>query len=117
MIYIFRLIPAPEANAWIAPRTALPDGSISARLRRAGAASGGPEEVHADVWFDNWRGGGALLEKARHLATWDQTVALLWFEDEEVPAPPSNRKEREDEEFGLAELDGILRWPGRRKRK
>lgn len=58
-----------------------------------------------------------MLEKARHLATWDQTVALLWFEDEEVPAPPSNRKEREDEEFGLAELDGILRWPGRRKRK
>ncbi|HYB10653.1 MAG TPA: hypothetical protein VEJ16_13370 [Alphaproteobacteria bacterium] len=44
-------------------------------------------------------------------------MVLLWFEDEEMPAPLRDRKEREEEEFGLAELDGTLLWPGRRKRK
>jgi hypothetical protein len=58
-----------------------------------------------------------MIEDARHLAQWDQTVALLWFEDEEVPAPNRDRREREAEEFGLAELDGVLPWPGKRRRK
>ena len=33
-----------------------------------------------------WERGGALLEEVRHLAQWDQTLMLLWFEDEEIPA-------------------------------
>jgi hypothetical protein len=73
--------------------------------------------VDADVWFSNWERGGSLLEDARHFAQWDQTVALLWFEDEEVPAPSRDRREREEEEFGLAELDGVLPWPGKKRRK
>jgi hypothetical protein len=44
-------------------------------------------------------------------------VALIWFEDEEVPAPRHDRRAREKDEFGLAELDGILPWPGRKRRK
>jgi hypothetical protein len=50
--------------------------------------------VVANVWFDNWQRRSTLLEQARHLATWDQTMALLWFEDEEMPAPRGDRKER-----------------------
>jgi hypothetical protein len=105
-----------QANAWIPPRTILPQGSLSERLRNGGASSG-PEEVDADIWFSNCDRGGTLLEDARHLAQWDQTVALLWFEDEEVPQPSRDRREREEEEFGLAELDGILPWPGKKRRK
>ena len=105
-----------QANAWIPPRTILPQGSLSERLRNGGSSSG-PQEVDADVWFSNWERGGSLLEDARHLAQWDQTVALLWFEDEEVPAPSRDRREREEEEFGLAELDGVLPWPGKKRRK
>jgi hypothetical protein len=114
--YASRSAALREANAWIRPRTMLPDRSLSARLR-AGAASGGPEEVDADIWFDNWGRGGTLLEDARHLAAWDQTVALLWFDDEEALAPARDRKNHEEEAFGLAELDGILAWPGRSKRR
>jgi IrrE N-terminal-like domain len=114
--YASRSTALREANAWIPPRAVLPDGSLSARVR-AGAASGGPEEVVADIWFDNWGRGGTLLEDARHLAAWDQTVALLWLDDEEALAWPRDRKNHAEEEFGLAELDGILPWPGRMKRR
>jgi hypothetical protein len=96
-----------EANAWVQPRLALLKGSVSERLR-AGGTCDGPEEMEADIWFSNWDRSGTLLEDARHLRQWDQTVALIWFEDEEVPAPQQDRQKREEEESGLAELDGVL---------
>lgn len=107
-----------EANAWVQPRLHLPKGSICERLR-AGGTCHGPEEIDADIWFSNWERGGVLLEDARRLPHWDQTVALIWFEDEDVPAPAPNydRHERDEDEFGLAELDGILPWPGKKRRK
>jgi hypothetical protein len=104
-----------EANAWVQPRLALPKGSVCERLR-AGGACGGAEETNADTWFSNWDRGGVLLEDARHLAHWDQTVALIWFEDEEVPALEPDRHRREEEEPGLAELEGVLPWPGKKRR-
>jgi uncharacterized protein DUF955 len=114
--YASRSTSLRQANAWVQPRSALPKGSVCERLR-AGGTCDGPEEMEADIWFSNWERGGVLLEDARHLARWDQTVALIWFEDEEVPAPTRDRREREEEEYGLAELDGILPWPGRKRRK
>jgi hypothetical protein len=41
---------------------------------------------------------------------------LLWFEDEEVP-PPKLREHEEPEEPLLEELDGNLRWLGKKRRK
>lgn len=83
---------------------------------RGGDVCHGPEEVDVDFWLDNWRRSGVLLEEARHFPEWDQTFALLWFEDEELPAlKPSSP--RHEEEVGLAELDGILPWPGKKRRK
>ena len=90
---------------------------IGLRALRAGGTCDGPEEIAADIWFSDWDRGGALLEDARHLAQWDQTIALIWFEDEEVPAPEQDRHKRQEEEFGLAELDGVLPWPGRKRRR
>jgi len=105
-----------EANAWVHPRSALPSGSVCERLR-AGGSYNGPEEIEANIWFNSWERGGVLLEDARHIVRWDQTVALIWFEDEEVPAPTRDRRGREERTLGLAELDGVLPWPGRRRRK
>jgi Zn-dependent peptidase ImmA (M78 family) len=105
-----------EANAWVQPRLTLPKGSVSERLR-AGGTCDGPEEIDADIWFSNWDRGGVLLEHARHFAHWDQTLALIWFEDEDIPAPGRDRHDRENEEFGLAELDGALPWPGKKRRR
>lgn len=104
-----------EAYAWVPPKSALPDGSVSQRVR-AGGECDGPEETSADVWFDNWDRGGTLLEDARHLSQWDQTMTLLWFEDEVVP-PPKREPREEGEELGLKELDGTLPWPGKKRRR
>jgi hypothetical protein len=46
-----------------------------------------------------------------------QTLTLLWFEDEEVPPLKWSKQEEEEEEWGIKELDGILPWPGRKRRK
>lgn len=113
--YASRSTALREANAWIPPRLQFPAGSVSERAR-AGDSFDGPEEVASDVWFSDWRRGGVLLEEARHIAKWDQTLTLLWFEDEELP-PPRHGSREEEEELGLAELDGVLPWPGKRRRK
>ena len=114
--YTSRSTPLREAKAWVSPRMPLPTGSVAERLR-SGAVSDGPEEIEADIWFNDWNRGGSLLEDARHLERWDQTVALLWFEDDEMLPPQIDPQDREEQEFGLAELDGILPWPGKSRRR
>lgn len=114
--YAARSTALREARAWVPLRADLPGTSAAARLR-SGVACDHPEEIPADIWFNDWYRGGTLLEDARHLKSWDQTVALLWFEDEEVPSETQDRRQREEEETGLAELDGILPWPGKKRRR
>jgi hypothetical protein len=91
-------------------------GSLSALLRN-GQLVKGPQEIAADIWFNDWRRGGVLLEEARRLSGYDQILSLLWFEDEEVPNKPTSSYDDADEETGLRELDGVLPWPGKRRRR
>jgi len=105
-----------EARLWIPPHMELPQGSLARRLRN-GERAGGPENVEPDLWFEDYDRCGVLYEDARHLAHWDQTIALLWFEEEEAPPPRADRRRYEEETFGLAELDGTLPWPGKRRRR
>jgi hypothetical protein len=121
-----------DARAWIPPRREVPNTTLSHRVRNGDLQE--RCEVDADVWFDGWERGGTLLEEARHLPQWDQTVSFLWFENEELPGPAvaqrrpesrwsyegretSFRRDQEEDEFGLKELDGHLRFPGRRGRR
>src|SRR5260370_7287740 len=69
-------------------------------------------EVEADLWVSDWRRGGALLEETRYLPRWDQTLTLLWFEDEEVP-----QEHETGGDMGPEELDGLLPWPGKKRRR
>lgn len=105
-----------DAKAWIRPGSLLPADSYSARVR-AGETMSGPEEVEPDKWFEGWERDGSLYEDTRHLGQWDQTLTLLWFDDEDLLPPASERKRWEEETYGLRELDGVLPWPGRRKRR
>lgn len=105
-----------DARAWVRLRADLPDGSASKR-RRDGHAGSGPEEVDPDIWFENWDREGTLCEDARHVEKYDQTIALLWFDEEDLPLAREERAQRQEREFGLAELDGVLPWPGRKKRR
>lgn len=105
-----------EAFAMIPFGSKLPWGSLSERLRQ-GRVPDGPEECDADLWFAQWERGGVLLEEARHLESWDQTLTLLWFEDDEVPEKAPRDSDGRDEEAALQELDGILPWPDKRRRR
>lgn len=106
-----------DAYAWITPRIDLPRGSLSERVRAGGIANG-PEKVDADVWFADWERGGVLIEEVRHFPLWDQTLTLLSFQDGEVPPAKRQDELREDEEeLGLQELDGNLRWPSKKRRR
>jgi Zn-dependent peptidase ImmA (M78 family) len=105
-----------DAYGMIPAGTKIPRGSLSERARE-GVASDGAEEFDADRWLARWSRGGVLLEEARYLQDWDQILTLLWFEDEDVPETHSDESDRRDEEAALGELDGVLPWPGSRRRK
>lgn len=105
-----------EAKAWIRPGSPLPSDSYSARVR-SGERLSGAEEAEPDVWFEDWNRDGVLIEDARHLAQWDQTLTLLWFDEEELAPQGPERKRWDEENYRLRELDGVLPWPGRKRRK
>lgn len=114
--YASRSTALREASAWITPRVELPRGSLSAAVR-AGDDCDGPRQVDAAIWFSDWERGGVLLEEARHFPQWNQTLTLLWFQDGRVPPPKGEIREDDDEAGLLEELDGNLRWPGKRRRR
>ncbi len=121
--YASRSKPLKDAPAWIPPRLDIPEGSLAKKVR-AGTSFESRDAVDADVWFNDWERGGTLLEEARHLPQWDQTLSLLWFENGEVPGRKFRdergavyaEEENEDDAL-LKELDGQLRWPGKRRRR
>ena len=107
-----------EAENVPQPRLDLPRGSLSEKIR-SGTTTEGPEKMDAGIWFADWERGGVLLEDAKHFSQWDQTLTLLSFENNEVPPEKKKKEEvREDEEeLGLEELDGNLRWPSKKRRR
>jgi hypothetical protein len=114
--YCARSTSLRAAGAWVRPGTSVPADSVSARVR-AGAASTDSEEAEPDQWFEDWDKDGSLYEDARHFGQWDQTLTLLWFDDDNLLPPRAERKRWEEETQGLRELDGILPWPGKSKRR
>ena len=111
-----------EASAWIPIRLDLPEGSLSKKAW-TGAACDSHDTVDADIWFSDWERGGTLIEEVRYLSQWNQTLTLLWFEDEEIPSRKVrderggfSNEEVSEEDALLTELDGQLRWPSKRRR-
>lgn len=116
--YAARSASLRRVNAWISPRSPIPPGSVAFRLRTAGVSAVATEDGPQDIWFDNWHQGADLREMARHYAKSDTTVALLWFDDEDLPQIEVNRfGVRVEEDGALPELTGELTWPSRRKRR
>ncbi|MFD3264345.1 ImmA/IrrE family metallo-endopeptidase [Phenylobacterium ferrooxidans] len=114
--YCARSTSLRDARAWVKAGTALPTDSLSARLRE-GAVPTGPEEAEPDQWFEDWDRDGSLYEDARHFSQWDQTLTLLWFDEEDLRPQTVDRRQWEEETQGLRELDGNLPWPGKSKRR
>ena len=103
-----------EAGAWISIGSRVPPSSSA----RAARAQGGQQisEISADLWFSDWKRGGTLIEESRFLPKWDQCLTLIWFDDNEVP-DPGFATDDDGEEPLLKELDGVLPWPGKSRRR
>ncbi len=103
-----------EANAWINLGGPVPAGSCASpdhpqRLEEQ-------KEIAADLWFSDWRRGGLLFEESRYLSKWDQRLTLIWFDDDEVPNTEFDVQKGDGDPL-LKELDGILPWPGKSRRR
>lgn len=105
-----------DGRGWIRPKVKVPHGSLAAQLI-GGARSNGPEEIAADLWLEDWRRGGVLLEEARHYPRWGLTLSLVWFEDGCLPTSSAYADDDDDEEAALQPLDGNLPWPGKNRRR
>ena len=106
-------------NAWIAPKSPIPGGSIAHQLVKDGHRSAESSDVSQDVWFQDWPQGYDLTELAKHYSEYDETFALLWFESDSGPEEPVNTfsSKLQEDDGGLKELDGILQFSKRSKRR
>ena len=118
--YAARSTALKKLNAWVAPRTPIPPGSVAHGLVANGERASESHEVEQDVWFVDWPKGYDLREIARHYPEFDQTFSLLWFEEDDGPSEPvktfTKTTPPHDDEL-LRELDGVLPWPGKSKRR
>jgi Zn-dependent peptidase ImmA (M78 family) len=116
--YAVRSTPLRRVGAWITAKSSIPVGSLSHKLRASGASATDELEVAQDIWFDNWEKGLELWELARHYQQTDTTIALLWFDNDDLPQVEVDRfGVRIEDDEGLAELTGELPWPGKSKRR
>ena len=109
-----------DLNAWVEMRAPIPSGSVASRLVRDGEWSGEDSRISQDVWFRDWPKGYDLAELAKHYPTFEETFSLLWFGLDSGPDEPvknwSGTPVREDDD-GLKEMDGVLSFNKRSKRR
>lgn len=107
-----------ERKGWIDIGVPVPRGSVTYRLLHTSSKNSDYDEIDTGIWFNNRvRGFDMLAEEAILLEEWKQCLSLIWFDDDLRPAGPDNVQDSDDIEPLLEELDGILPWPSRRKRK
>jgi Zn-dependent peptidase ImmA (M78 family) len=107
-----------ELRFWISRGIAVPTNSITGQCfrseenRRTGV-------VPAYIWTSSDAVADIdVTEDTRIQRTWNQALTLISLEREDVPDPRErNRVEADEEEPLLRELDGVLPWPGKRRRK
>ena len=115
--YVSRSKYLNELKGWIGFNTPVPRDSVAGRLVRDGSKNEDYDEIATDVWFDGGiRNRPLVAEESIVLREWNQCLSLLWFDDRLLPV--GERVETEgEEEVLLKELDGVLPWPSKRRRR
>ena len=109
-----------DLNAWVEMRAPIPPGSVAFQLIQEGERSGEDSGISQDVWFRDWPNGYDLTELAKHYPTFDETFSLLWFE---LDSGPDERVKNwsgvpvQEDDGGLKEMDGVLSFHKKSKRK
>ena len=109
-----------DLNAWIESKSPVPPGSVAHRLVEDGEWSGEDAAISQDVWFRDWPKGYDLTELAKHYPNYDETFALLWFEQDSGPDEPVKNFSGvplEHDDGGLKELDGVMEFSKRTRRR
>ena len=115
--YVSRSKYLNELKGWIGFNTPVPRDSVAGRLMRDGTKNEDYDEIPADVWFDGGiRNRPLVEEESMVLHEWNQCLSLLWF-DESVPSIGERGDTRSDEDELLKELDGVLPWPSKSRRR
>ena len=115
--YVSRSRDLKELNGWIGFGVPVPRGSVAHRLIEGGSRTEEYDEVPTDVWFNGGiRNRPMAAEESILLPEWDQCLSLIWL-DEALKSVREPWHEDEDDDPLLSELDGILPWPSKSRRK
>lgn len=104
---------------WISPGIAVPATSITGQCLKSAAASQAGI-VPAYLWTSRDEFADVdINEEACVLRPWNQALTLISIEDGDAPDDrrPDRAFERDEDEPLLRELDGVLPWPGGKKRR
>ena len=115
--YVSRSKYLREVKGWIEFGAPVPHGSVAHRLIGGGSRTEEYDEVPTDVWFNGGiRNRPMVAEEAILLPEWNQCLSLIWFDEALKPVRETWHEDEEGEPL-LSELDGILPWPSRSRRK
>ena len=105
-----------ELKGWIGFNTPVPRASVAGSLLRDGSRNEGYGEVAADVWFDEGLRNRLVAEESVVLREWDQCLSLIWLDDS-LPPVRERGEPTDEEDVLLKELDGVLPWPSKSRRR
>ena len=107
-----------EKGGYIEFGVPVPPKSVAARLIRDPSSTDVYDEIPADIWFNKpLRNYELVCEEAMASREFDQCWALVWLDDGLRRASTGNRDTEDDDDPLLTELDGILPWPGKSRRR
>ena len=116
--YVARSKYLRELKGWIDIGIPIPQGSVAHRLTKETSTTHIYDEITTDIWFNNGVKNFTLLaEEAMLIREWDQCLSLIWFDESLEPMGQSRGYDTEDDEPLLHELDGIMPWPSKSRRK
>ena len=115
--YVSRSKYLKDLKGWIEFRTPIPRESVAGRLLRDGSKNEDYDEIATDVWFDGGiRNRPLVEEESMVLRGWNQCLSLLWFDESYSPVRDGTDAGG-DEDVLLKELDGVLPWPSKSRRR
>lgn len=107
-----------EMKGWINIGHAIPRGSVAYRLANEAITAQEYDEVPTDIWFESRiERFDVCAEEALFLKEWQQCLSLIWMDDSLRPTSQNFSQGTEGDETLLNELDGVLPWPSKKRRR
>ena len=108
-----------ELKGWIDIGVPVPQSSVASAVIKNQSATEQYDEIPTGIWFNNSVGNyDFLCEEAIFMREWDQCLSILWFDESLRPTGEVRPYEAGyGEQPLLEELDGVLPWPSRSRRK